>query len=171
MSLQELDQISDESSFQRLFQKYYRDIRNYLYYRSGDMGLSEDLAQETFLIVWEKRDQVDPEKVRSFLYTIAGNLFLNEVKHQKVVLRFQQRPSSGVNGESPQFLMEEEEFRQELERMISGLPEKTRVVFLMNRIEKQTYQEIAEQIQISVKAVEKRMHKALTILRKLGRKV
>ena len=67
--------------------------------------------------------------------------------------------------------MEEEEFRLRLEKAIAELPEKNRVVFLMNRIDKLTYKEIADQLNLSVKAVEKRMHKALLKLRSLSAKI
>ncbi|MEM7654956.1 MAG: sigma-70 family RNA polymerase sigma factor, partial [Bacteroidota bacterium] len=72
-----------------------------------------------------------------------------------------------TSNETPQFAMEEAEFRHKLETAIASLPEKNRVVFLMNRIEKLTYKEIAERLELSVKAVEKRMHKALIQLRAL----
>ena len=54
---------------------------------------------------------------------------------------------------------------------IADLPENQRIVFLMNRLDKKTYKEIAELLDISVKAVEKRMHKALKELRKVHKRV
>lgn len=161
----------EKQVFKNLFDQYYEAVRNFLYYKSGDMNLAEDLTQEAFLILWKKRENINPEKAKSYLYTIANNLFLNEIKHQKVVMRFQQRPSNNTNEESPQFLMEEDEFKQILEAKISELPEKNRIVFLMNRIEKLTYKEIADRLGLSVKAVEKRMHKALLELRKLSQRI
>ncbi|MEZ4771679.1 MAG: RNA polymerase sigma-70 factor [Bacteroidia bacterium] len=161
----------EQEVFQNLFDNYYEAIRNFLYYKSGEIELAEDLTQEAFLILWKKRENINPEKAKSYLYTIANNLFLNEIKHQKVVLRFQQQPVSNVFFESPQFMMEEEEFKHKLEKAISDLPEKNRSVFLMNRVEKMTYKEIADRLELSVKAVEKRMHKALTELRKLSEKI
>lgn len=156
---------NDPVQFKQLFDSLYIGLRNFLYYKSGNMEQAEDLAQEAFLILWKKRESIDPGKVKSYLFTIANNLFLNEVKHQKVVLRFQQRPRKEFSSETPQYLMEEDEFKQKLMRAIESLPEKHRTVFLMNRIEKLTYREIAERLELSVKAVEKRMHKALMILR------
>ncbi|MEL6674768.1 MAG: RNA polymerase sigma-70 factor [Bacteroidota bacterium] len=158
-------------AFKDLFDQYYEAIRNFLYYKSGNMELSEDLTQEAFLILWKKKDNINPEKVKSYLYTIANNLFLNEIKHQKVVLKFQQQPKSTSSKESPQYLMEEEEFRKRLELAIAELPEKNRTVFLMNRIEKLTYKEIADRLGLSVKAVEKRMHKALLVLRNISERI
>ncbi|MFK7922930.1 MAG: RNA polymerase sigma factor [Bacteroidia bacterium] len=162
---------SGAHTFKSLYDDYYESVRNYLYYKSGNMPLAEDLTQEAFTILWKKRNSINPEKARSYLYTIANNLFLNEVKHQKVVLRFQQRPQRSIAFESPQFIMEEDEFRQKLENAIAALPEKNRIVFLMNRIEKLTYREIAERLELSVKAVEKRMHKALLELRQISEKI
>jgi RNA polymerase sigma-70 factor (family 1) len=162
---------AEQQLFKRLFDQYYEAIRNFLYYKSGDMNLSEDLTQEAFLILWKKRSNINPDKAKSYLYTIANNLFLNEIKHQKVVFKYQQQPVSRTFKETPQFQMEEEEFRAKLMNSINRLPEKNRVVFLMNRIEKLTYKEIAERLGLSVKAVEKRMHKALIELRKLSYKI
>ena len=125
---------SDEAAFKQLYDRYYDAIRNFLYYKSGNMPMSEDLTQEAFLILWKKWEGIDPQKVKSYLYTIANNLFLNEVKHQKVVLKFFQQPMTTTSHETPQFGMEEAEFQQQLESAIASLPEKNRVVFLMNRI-------------------------------------
>jgi RNA polymerase sigma-70 factor (family 1) len=162
---------SGSDTFRALFDDYYEAVRNFLYYKSGNMELAEDLTQEAFAILWKKRQSINPEKARSYLYTIANNLFLNEIKHQKVVLRFKQKPQRSQTDITPQYLMEEEEFKQKLEAAISSLPEKNRVVFLMNRIEKLTYREIAERLGLSVKAVEKRMHKALMELRHISEKI
>jgi len=162
----------DGQAFKTLFDTYFKSIRNFLYYKSGNMELAEDLTQDAFLILWNKKDQIDPSKVKSYLYTIAHNLFLNEIKHQKVVTKFAQRPQiKTASTETPQFLMEEGEFQQKLISAIESLPEKNRIVFLMNRIEKLTYREIAERLELSVKAVEKRMHKALIELRKISAKI
>ena len=106
------------------------------------------------------------EKAKSFLYTVANNHFLNEVAHKKVVLEHQRRslaPDRTI--ETPQFILEEEEFYQKLKKTIADLPEKQREVFLLSRIDKKKYTEIAEIVGISVKAVEKRMSKALLIVK------
>ena len=162
---------SEQQLFKQLFDQYYEAIRNFLFYKSGDLTLSEDLTQEAFLILWKKRSNINPDKAKSYLYTIANNLFLNEIKHQKVVFKFQQQPVSNTFKETPQFQMEEEEFKDRLMNAINDLPEKNRVVFLMNRIEKLTYKEIADRLDLSVKEVKKRMHKALIELRKLSYKI
>jgi RNA polymerase sigma-70 factor (ECF subfamily) len=69
--------------------------------------------------------------------------------------------------ESPQEIMEHDEFAEKLNRTMEKLPEAQRIVFLMNRIDDLTYREIAERLAISVKAVEKRMQGALESLRSI----
>ncbi|MDP1125358.1 sigma-70 family RNA polymerase sigma factor, partial [Klebsiella pneumoniae] len=71
-----------------------------------------------------------------------------------------------INEQTPQYLMEESEFGERLQKAIEQLTEAQRTAFLMNRIEGKKYAEIAEILNISVKAVEKRMSQALESLRK-----
>jgi RNA polymerase sigma-70 factor (ECF subfamily) len=61
--------------------------------------------------------------------------------------------------------MIEQEFLEKVERVIANLPEKQREVFVMSRIEKLKYKEISEKLNISVKAIEKRMRNALIVVR------
>jgi RNA polymerase sigma-70 factor (ECF subfamily) len=108
------------------------------------------------------------EKVKGYLFAVAGNLFLDEKKHEQVVLRFQrQAPTEESTDENPHFDLETRELQDRLEKAIAQLPEHQRVVFLMNRMDKMKYVEIAAHLDLSVKAVEKRMHLALVELRQI----
>ena len=66
---------------------------------------------------------------------------------------------------SPEFVLEEKEFKTKLQNAIADLTDGQREVFLLNRIDGMKYREIAEMLDISVKAVEKRMSGALKILK------
>jgi len=151
--------------FKQIFDTYHTAIKNYLYYKSGDIDLAEDLTQDVFMKVWDKRTDINSETVKSLLYTIAGNMLLNKYRHDKVVLSFTERNKDQYNEQSPEYALEEKEFKQQLEDTLSAMSEKQRDVFLMNRIDELTYKEIAERLELSVKAVEKRMHGALVYLR------
>ena len=142
-----------------------------MYYKTGSLQQAEDLMQDAFGKLWENCAKVVIDKAKSFLFTVANNLFLNQVAHQKVVLKFENQGHTQQTNVNPQFLLEEQEFKKRLEGAISALPEGQRVVFLMNRIDKKKYREIAAELAISVKAVEKRMHQALSTLRKIHKKV
>lgn len=163
--------VCQEEVYKSVFESHAEHLINFMYYKSGNRQQSEDLMQDAYGKLWEQCSKVSIEKAKSFLFTVANNLFLNQVKHHKVVLKFEQRGHSDRNDESPEFLLEEAEFKLKLEAAIAALPEGQREVFLMNRIDKLKYKEIAEKLGVSVKAIEKRMHKALAALRKTSIKV
>ena len=163
--------VCKEEVYQSIFFDHSEHLRNFMYYKCGNLPQAEDLVQDAFSKLWENCAKVTLEKAKSYLFTIANNLFLNQVEHKKVVLKFESRGHSEKFLETPEYLMEEDEFRQKLESAISDLSEDQRVVFLMNRIDKKKYREIAVELNISVKAVEKRMHRALLELRKIHKDV
>lgn len=163
--------VCEEKVYKSIFMEYSEMLRNFLYYKTGDLAKAEDLVQDAFTTLWENCAKVTPEKSKSYLYTIANNKFLNQVAHNKVVLKFEGMSHSDRDIQSPQFILEEKEFQQRLEQAISELPEDQRMVFLMNRIDKKKYREIAQELGLSVKAIEKRMHKALKELKSIHQKL
>jgi RNA polymerase sigma-70 factor (ECF subfamily) len=158
--------VCDPLTFDKVYFINASVLRNYLYYKFGDLSMSEDIVQESFIKLWLNCSKVTFEKSKSFLFTVANNLFIDKKRHEKVVLEFKKRPQKSIDNESPEFILEEKEFMIKLQNSIGGLPDKQREVFLLNRIERKTYKEIAEMLQLSIKAVEKRMHNALIHVRK-----
>jgi RNA polymerase sigma-70 factor (ECF subfamily) len=166
MDLSELTHsVCHQDTYQKLHKEYSRSIRNFIYYKSGNLEHAEDIVQEAFVKLWENCKKVAVDKAKSFLYTVSQRLFLNSVRHEKVQLNFIKESVSKDNHEDPSYIMREKEFKDYLEKAISELSEKQREVFLMNRIDKMSYEEIATSLDISVKAVEKRMHNALFTLK------
>jgi RNA polymerase sigma-70 factor (ECF subfamily) len=145
----------------------YEAIRNFIHYKIGDMQASEDITQDVFIKVWEKRDTIINSKSKYLCYTIANNLSLNYIKHLKIVFNFRNAFVEKNEFESPEHIIEQKEFDDRLQKALASLSEKQRVVFLMNRIDKLTYNEIAERLGLSVKAIEKRMSQALKELNNL----
>ncbi|MBT8394335.1 MAG: sigma-70 family RNA polymerase sigma factor [Bacteroidia bacterium] len=166
MSKQLHDNICNETLFSKVFTKYAEDLHNFLYYKFGDRLNPRDKVQEAFIKLWENCGKVSPEKAKSYLYTVANNLMLNEAAHQKVVLKYQQHKPKEHTNESPEFLMQETEYMQKLQTAISNLTEAERVAFLLNRVEGKRHKEIADLLDIGTKAVEKRIYSALKKLRK-----
>ena len=167
MSKDEITGICKENIFSSFFKSHAKSLRNYLYYKFGNENQAEDITQEAFIKLWQNCADVPLEKAKSYLYTIANNASLNVIAHQKVVLNYaKSSPNKESTNESPEFLLEEEQFKSKLLHAIEKLNEKQRVAFLMNRIDGKKYAEIAKELEISVKAVEKRIHLALIELRK-----
>lgn len=159
--------ICKENIFSDFFKKNAKSLRNFLFYKFGNEKQAEDLAQDAFIKLWQNCKDVPIEKAKSYIYTIANNKALNIKTHEKVVLKYAQRNQQiNTTNETPDFILEEEEFKTKLLKALDNLNEIHRTTFLMNRIDGKKYHEIAEELNISVKAVEKRIHTALVELRK-----
>ncbi len=167
MNKSKINGVCDENIYSTIFKTNVKTIRNYLYFKFGNEERANDMTQDAFIKLWENCADVPPEKAKSFLYTVANNATLNQIAHQKIVLNY---AKNNINADktnlNPEFLYEEDQFREKLEKAISNLTEPQRVAFLLHRIEGKKYAEIAEILEISVKAVEKRIHGALVYLRK-----
>lgn len=157
--------ICHSKTFEQLYNSYAKDLRRFLFFKTQDITVAEDLVQDAFVKLWDNCANVTFDKVKSYLFSVGNNMFLNRIKHQNVVRKFNAHNPIENTNESPEFIFLEKEFLEKLERTIASLPEKQKEVFLMNRIEKKKYKEIAEILNISIKAVEKRMHAALLIMR------
>ncbi|WP_075340457.1 RNA polymerase sigma factor [Tenacibaculum agarivorans] len=152
--------------FEQVYKSHVTALRDYVYYKSGDIDVAEDVVQDCFMKIWNNCADIIVDSVKSLLYRMATNSFLNTVKHKKVILEHQKlKPNSDYTNENPEFVLEEKEFLSKLQSAIADLPEKDREVFLLNRIDKKKYREIADLLQISIKTVEKRMSSALKQLR------
>ncbi|MGV8135361.1 MAG: RNA polymerase sigma factor [Mangrovibacterium sp.] len=155
----------EKEEFVGLFRQLYKPVKNFIYYKTGDIDLAGDIAQDAFLKVWEMRNDVRTATVKPLLYTIANNLCKNSFNHQQIVFEFSNRFVCSETSASPEFEMEMKEFHLQLQQALGTLSEKNRIVFLMNRADGYTFREIAEILGLSVKAVEKRMKNALTDLK------
>lgn len=144
---------------------HFAGVRKYVFYRSGNTDVATDIAQETFLKIWEKQHLVQPEKVKGLLYKIAGDLFVSHFRKEKRSFRFFNHYVFDEAGQSPEEILAFEQLKGNYKKALETLPEKQRTVFLMSRAENLKYHEIAEMLGISVKAVEKRMNYALKHLR------
>lgn len=161
-----LNKLCEDATFNAFYLKYSEDVFNFMYYKCGSRDQSMDLVQEAFLKIWKNCSTITFEKAKSYLFSTAHNLFLNQVKHQKVVLEYSKlKPAKESTNEDPEFILREKEYELKLQDAIAELTEAQREVFLLNRIDGKKYREIAEMLDISIKAVEKRMMGALAKLR------
>jgi len=152
--------------FKTLFDTHFDALRSYVYYRSGDTELATDIAQETFLKIWEKQLHPDGKNIKGLLFKIAGDIFVSRYRKEKLALDFSMTFKPDLYDNSPEDQMQFQELKSRYDQVLKMLPENQRTVFLMSRMDGLKYHEIADQLGLSVKAVEKRMNLALTFLKK-----
>lgn len=159
------EDICQEQVFAGIYNKYLKDLSNFLYYRYGENLNPTDKAQEAFIKLWENCKKVTQQTAKAFLFKTATNMMLNEAKHQKVVLKYQQAHGKNYTNESPEFLMREEEFLKQYQKALGSLSEEQRVAFMLNKAEGKKHSEIAEMLGITQKVVEYRIYSAFKKLK------
>ena len=154
------------TEFKSCFDELFDAVRNYIFYRCNDAELATDIAQEAFVKIWEKNFDYHPQKTKSLVYKIANELWISQYRKSISAKKYQLALSYDDLKADNEHNLEYQELKENYEATLSMLPLNQREVFLMSRMEELTYKEIAERLDISVKAVEKRMSLALKELRK-----
>ncbi|MGJ8666768.1 MAG: RNA polymerase sigma factor [Patiriisocius sp.] len=163
--MEKKNSICDEKTYEAVYKEHSQSLRNFMFFKTKDTASSYDLVQEAFIKLWDNCGKVTPEKAKSFLFTVANNLFLNTVAHKKVRYTYANSVTESSDKQTPEFLLEEKQFGKKLQNALDNLTEIQRTAFLMSRVEGKKYREIAEILDISPKAAGKRVLDALENLR------
>lgn len=153
--------ICEKANFKAMFLKYHQDIERFMLSRGASQPEALDISQEAFLRLWEKCKEVTEKSLKSFLFTTSDRIYIDQYRKQQTKQKYRASLSWKSEIKDGQYQMEMEEFKKRLEDVISSMKPIAREVFMLNRFERMKYREIAEQLNISQKAVEKRMQVAL----------
>ncbi len=160
-------QLGDIKTFEMTFKQYYQPLVNYSHTILKDMDEAEDIVQQSFVTIWQKQGELQIEtSLKSYLYRAVYNASLNRIKQQKV----RQNYAYEVQAVStyPTFeLGQHKELETKIEWALTQLPEQCAKVFKMSRQSQLKYQEIANELGISIKTVENHMGKALKLMREM----
>jgi RNA polymerase sigma-70 factor (ECF subfamily) len=154
--------------FNYLFDKYYQGLCVYAYRMLKSNSEAEDLVQDFFVRILENRKTIFIDSsVKSYFIRSIHNRCLDNMAHQKVKINHEQLRLKMMGEEDIQeYPLLDSELTKQIDKAIQNLPDGIRETFVLNRFEGLSYQQIAKHENVSVKAIEYRISKALTILRK-----
>ena len=157
--------IQNTSDFERFFKGNYEALCHYALSYLNDRDEAEEIVQNCFVKLWEGRKKISPEvSLKAYIYKMVRNAALNVITHEEVKRKYEAFSKLQLH-------VEEEEkdngeyLKQRIEAAIAEMPEKRKEILLLSRYEGLSYQEIAEDLNISVKTVENHMGAALKQLR------
>jgi RNA polymerase sigma-70 factor, ECF subfamily len=160
----------DKEAFRFFFEKYYTNLCNLVNIYIHDPVISEEIVQDIYIYFWEKKKDISIEtSVRSYLFRASKNKSLNYIRNKKTKLAIQKRlmKMSYADHEMPDKIMDAAQLREIIETSVNTLPEKCREIYILGKENNLSYNEIAKELDISVKTVENQMGKALKKLREL----
>ncbi len=158
----------NESVFEKIFRQYYARLCGYAMKFISDKEQAEEIVQELFYNLWEKREKVDiVQSMEAYLFRSVRNASLNYLKHQKIRDQYAKKhnDSQPFRGASVHETLEFLELQERIDEAIELLPPERKKIFKLSRMEGYKYKEIAVRLNISVKTVEVQMSKALEFLR------
>ena len=160
------ENICEAKIFEHVYNTYSKDVHNFLYYKYGEQYNPKDKVQDAFIKLWDNCKKVNLSKAKSFLFTVASNMVLNDIKHNKVVLNHRKIAPKSHTNETPEFILEQEEFFQRYKKVLESLKDEHRVAFMLNKAEGKSHAEIAEFLGVTKKVVEYRIYSAFAVLKK-----
>ncbi|MBN2481082.1 MAG: RNA polymerase sigma-70 factor [Bacteroidales bacterium] len=160
---------SDLKAFEALFRKHYEMLCTYAVRFVHDSDTAEEIVQDLFYTLWEKRMQLKIEtSLKSYLYTSVHNRCLKYLRHRNVESSYRDYyfKHNSETEATPEDITRTEEVHKIVSHTLDALPDKCSKIFRLNRFDGLRYHEIAEKLSISVKTVEANMGKALKLLRR-----
>ncbi|BDD08227.1 RNA polymerase sigma-70 factor [Fulvitalea axinellae] len=158
----------DLKALESVFRSHYRDLLAYGLALCHDPHEAEDMVQDVFFRIWEKRRQIRAgTSLKAYLVRSVRNAFLDRIKRDKVrteYLKLLATEPASASDTAEEYAIAED-LHAAIMEAVTGMPEQRRRIFEMSRFGGLKYQEIAKALNISVKTVETQMGRALKQLR------
>ncbi len=148
----------NQKAFHDLYERYAPDVYRFALWLSGDPAEADDIASETFVRAWAGRSKIQTETVKAYLFAIARNLFLKQLKRKKRQVSLEHAEEAANKG--PQRLVEERLALTEVIEQLQQLPESERTALIMRIEYELPYAEIARVLDISLSAAKVKVHRA-----------
>lgn len=160
--------IGDYPAFTYIFSAYYKDLVIFASKYTNDYDNAEEIVQDIFVKLWEEHKSVNIKRsLKSYLLKSVQNRCIDWCRHMKI----KQKHCEYILENLPLYIHDTEnyilysELHEKVQDTIRLLPHQISEVFCMNRQQGLKYQEIADRLGISIRTVEVRIGKALSLLR------
>lgn len=163
----------DYDAYTLLMNDYYNNLCGYANLFTKDPSKSEDIVQNVFVKLWVYRKKIDSNiPIKRYLHKSVYNEFIDQYRKNKSVVSLEEKHLRTINTIIDDNSFDIEKLMTRVNNEIEKLPEKCKKVFILNKKEGLTHDEIAEYLQISKKTVEGHITRAFKILnQKLGKKI
>ncbi len=168
----------DRVAFTELVEKWRQPVMNFVFSTLRDETESEDVAQNTFVQVWKSRDRYErTAKFSTWLFTIARNLCLNEIRRRSRHPAESLEETHGEHDDPPSRQYEDKniflptdnilhsELARKIEEALAELPENQRTAILLCRRDEVSYEEIADVLGCSLSATKSIIHRGRETLK------
>jgi RNA polymerase sigma-70 factor (family 1) len=156
----------DRQAFEVIYRRYVRELYQAAYKRLENRELVEDLVQDVFFRLWNRREQLRVENLGAYLHTAVRYEILNYVTRNKAPLSFYAPfESLLMDSDTPENRLIAKELLELIYKYAETLPEKRKQVFLLHIKDKLSISEIAEELNISSKTVHNHLGTAMNGLR------
>lgn len=171
INLRNKDSINSTSKYEDLFNLYYRGLVGFANSYIKNLEESEDIVQDVFTGIWNKNIELNyNSNVKSYLFTSTKNRCISHLRSRACDEGYHKKNDAKLSilalEHSTLNYIEFNELKEQIGRILNSLPEDMCAIFLMNRNDGKSYIEIADELNISVKTVEKKMSNTIKIFRK-----
>ena len=161
----------EEGAFERIYYAYAERVFNVSFFLLKDTGWSDDIVQEVFIKLWESRAKIQSDQdLWAYIYVLTKRLSLNKLRSIKRSHICFERLWNGISetSDSTHDVIAAKELKTKIHDFLNGLPPQQKKVFSLSRIDGFSYQEIAEQLEISTNTVKNHIVQATKSLKKSG---
>jgi RNA polymerase sigma-70 factor (family 1) len=156
--------------FEQVFREHYNHLANYAFSILKSEQDAEDVVQEVFIRIWQNNpDVLTSEQVKFYLVTATRNGCISFLRKQ-AGKKFVDPETAGIQSTPDEARVEDQDLSTLVEQALAQLPPQCGVIFKLSRFGKLTYQQIADELNLSVKTVENQMGKALRMMRDYAKK-
>ena len=171
----DLVKTGDQKAFEDLFSIFFARLNDFAKKVVQDDMISQDIVQEAFVKLWGNKSKIESLNLEAFLFRSVRNRCIDYIKHLKVVSnrmheltvssKYEELYRIDFIGNEP-YLLIRDELENRIESTIQSLPDRCRCVFILSRVNGLKNREIAEELHISIKNVERHLNRALLAFRK-----